>query len=300
MGEGQPLLALAFKVSLLDERRRHVFLRVYSGRVAEGDAVWNASQEKFEKVGRVLLMHAAQKERVPALGAGQIFAVAGLKDTRTGDTLTDKGHPLLLERLSSYEPVISRGHRGRLPEGPGGAPGGALPHRRRGSDLPLRRGPRHRTIAHLRHGGAASRHRGRAAPPRVPPLGADRRPPGAAPRDPHRRGHLRVHLRADPGGRSAVRTGGGAGGAPAAGRRLPVRPPSRGERPSLHARRGATDDGGRGPRGRRVRRPGGPPAPGRGGDRHLGHLAGGRLQALHLQDSPAPTPFAPPPLAPDR
>ncbi len=108
VGDGAPLLALAFKVSLLDERRRHVFLRVYSGRIAEGDAVWNASQGKFEKVGRVLLMHAAQKERVAALGAGQIFAVAGLKETRTGDTLTDKGHPLLLERLSSYEPVISQ------------------------------------------------------------------------------------------------------------------------------------------------------------------------------------------------
>jgi elongation factor G len=106
--ESAPLLALAFKVSLLDEKRRHVFLRVYSGRIAEGDAVWNASQRKFEKVGRVLLMHAAHKERVPALGAGQIFAVAGLKETRTGDTLTDKGHPLLLERLSSYEPVISQ------------------------------------------------------------------------------------------------------------------------------------------------------------------------------------------------
>jgi elongation factor G len=102
-----PLLALAFKVSLLDEKRRYVFLRVYSGRIAEGDAVWNASQRAFEKVGRVLLMHAAQKERVPSLGAGQLFAVAGLKATRTGDTLTDKAHPLLLERLSSYDPVIS-------------------------------------------------------------------------------------------------------------------------------------------------------------------------------------------------
>ncbi|MGC3999228.1 MAG: elongation factor G [Anaeromyxobacter sp.] len=108
VSESGPLLALAFKVSLLDERRRHVFLRVYSGRVAEGDAVWNASQGRFEKVGRVLLMHAAHKERVPALGAGQIFAVAGLKDTRTGDTLTDKAHPLLLERLGAYEPVLSQ------------------------------------------------------------------------------------------------------------------------------------------------------------------------------------------------
>jgi elongation factor G len=108
VGDKAPLLALAFKVSLLDERRRHVFLRVYGGRITEGDAVWNASQGKFEKIGRVLLMHAIQKERVPALGAGQIFAVAGLKETRTGDTLTDKAHPVVLERLSSYEPVISQ------------------------------------------------------------------------------------------------------------------------------------------------------------------------------------------------
>ncbi len=108
VGDSAPLLALAFKVSLLDERRRYVFVRVYAGRLGEGDAVWNASQGKFEKVTRVLLMHAVQKERVAALGAGQIFAVAGLKETRTGDTLTDKAHPLVLERLGSYEPVISQ------------------------------------------------------------------------------------------------------------------------------------------------------------------------------------------------
>jgi len=102
-----PLVALAFKVSLLDELRRFVFLRVYSGRIAEGDEVWNASQGRKERVSRLLLMHASQKRRVPALGAGQIFAVMGLKDTRTGDTLTTPGHGLTLERISAYEPVIS-------------------------------------------------------------------------------------------------------------------------------------------------------------------------------------------------
>ncbi len=102
-----PLLALAFKVSLLDEMRRFVFLRVYSGRIAEGDEVWNATLRKKERVSRVLLMHASQKKRVPALGAGQIFAVMGLKDTRTGDTLTAPGHSAVLESISGYEPVIS-------------------------------------------------------------------------------------------------------------------------------------------------------------------------------------------------
>jgi elongation factor G len=106
--EAGPLAALAFKVSLLDEKRRHVFLRVYSGRVAEGDAVWNATRRKFEKVSRVLLMHAAQKRGVPSLGAGQLFAVTGLKEARTGDTLCDPAHPIELERLGVYQPVVSQ------------------------------------------------------------------------------------------------------------------------------------------------------------------------------------------------
>jgi len=106
--EKAPLLALAFKVSLLDEQRRFVFVRVYSGRIAEGDDVWNATLGRPEKVARVLLMHAAQKKRMPSLGAGQIFAVMGLKEARTGDTITTAAHPLVLERISDYEPVISQ------------------------------------------------------------------------------------------------------------------------------------------------------------------------------------------------
>jgi len=107
VSEEAPLLALAFKVSMLDEMRRFVFVRVYAGRIAEGDEIWNATQRKKERVSRVLLMHASQKKRVPALGAGQIFAVMGLKDTRTGDTLTAPGHATVLESISGYEPVIS-------------------------------------------------------------------------------------------------------------------------------------------------------------------------------------------------
>ena len=106
--DAAPLLALAFKVSLLDERRRHVFVRVYSGRIAEGDTVWNANLGKAEKVARVLLMHAAEKKRAAALGAGQIFAVLGLKETRTGDTLSHPDHPMILAQIPSYEPVVSQ------------------------------------------------------------------------------------------------------------------------------------------------------------------------------------------------
>jgi elongation factor G len=103
-----PLVALAFKVSLLDEKRRHVFLRLYSGRIAEGDALWNAALGREEKVSRVLLMHASQKQRVPELGAGQICAVTGLKETRTGDTLSRRDRPLVLAGIPAYEPVLSQ------------------------------------------------------------------------------------------------------------------------------------------------------------------------------------------------
>ncbi len=106
--EKGPLLALAFKVSLLDEQRRFVFLRLYAGALAEGDQVWNASLGKAERVSRLLLMHAAQKTRVERAAAGQIVAVMGLKDARTGDTLSDRAHPLVLERIDGYEPVISQ------------------------------------------------------------------------------------------------------------------------------------------------------------------------------------------------
>jgi elongation factor G len=106
--EAGPLLALAFKVSLLDERRRFVFLRLYAGRLAEGDEVWNASLGRSERVARVLLMHAAQKTRVTQAAAGQIVAVMGLKETRTGDTLSDRAHPVVLERLGAYTPVVSQ------------------------------------------------------------------------------------------------------------------------------------------------------------------------------------------------
>jgi elongation factor G len=106
--EDGPLVALAFKVSLLDEGRRHVFVRVYSGRIAEGDEVWNARARRKEKVTRVLLMHAVHKQRAPALGAGQIFAVVGLKETRTGDTLSRPGRPLVLAGITGSEPVLSQ------------------------------------------------------------------------------------------------------------------------------------------------------------------------------------------------
>lgn len=103
-----PLCALAFKVSPLDEGRRFVFLRLYSGTLREGDDVWNASRNLSEKVSRLVLLHAVQKTRVASVSAGQICAVMGLKKTMTGDTLADSHQPILLEQMTGYEPVITQ------------------------------------------------------------------------------------------------------------------------------------------------------------------------------------------------
>lgn len=103
-----PLCALAFKVSALDEGRRFVFLRLYSGTLREGDDVWNPARGVSEKVARLLLLHAVQKTRVASVAAGQICAVMGLKKTMTGDTLADVHHPLVLEAMTGYEPVITQ------------------------------------------------------------------------------------------------------------------------------------------------------------------------------------------------
>lgn len=101
-----PFCALAFKV-LADEGRKLTYLRIYSGRIKAGDAVWNSSQACHEKVARLFRMHAHRRERLDEAGAGDIVAAAGLKSVLTGDTLCAFEHPLLLAGLSCPEPVVS-------------------------------------------------------------------------------------------------------------------------------------------------------------------------------------------------
>jgi elongation factor G len=101
-----PLAALAFKVAMF-EGRKTVFVRIYSGTLAVGDDVYNPRLKKVEKVARLFLVHADRRERVERMGAGQIVACMGLKDTITGDTLSTTREPILLERIDTYEPVIS-------------------------------------------------------------------------------------------------------------------------------------------------------------------------------------------------
>ena len=97
--------ALAFKI-VSDPFGKLTYFRVYSGSINKGDEVYNSIKEKRERLGRILLMHANQREDVEWAGAGDIVAGLGFKDTTTGDTLCDREHAVILERMEFPEPVI--------------------------------------------------------------------------------------------------------------------------------------------------------------------------------------------------
>ncbi|MEO6777287.1 MAG: elongation factor G [Kofleriaceae bacterium] len=103
----EPFAALAFKIAM-DDGRKVVFMRIFSGILEAGDEVLNVRTNKKEKVARLFRVHAAKRERLDKAVAGEIVAAAGLKDATTGDTLCDPKAPILLERIDTYEPVISQ------------------------------------------------------------------------------------------------------------------------------------------------------------------------------------------------
>ena len=103
--EKAPFAALAFKI-VSDPFGKLTYFRVYSGTINKGDEVYNSIKEKRERLGRILLMHANQREDVDAAMAGDIVAGLGFKDTTTGDTLCDRHDPVILERMEFPEPVI--------------------------------------------------------------------------------------------------------------------------------------------------------------------------------------------------
>jgi elongation factor G len=104
--ETEPLCSLAFKI-IMDQGRKLTYIRVYSGVMEAGKAVYNASLGKEERAARIFEMHAKQRKRIDQARAGEIVAVMGLKDTSTGNTLCDRAHPILLEPMEFYKPVIS-------------------------------------------------------------------------------------------------------------------------------------------------------------------------------------------------
>lgn len=103
----EPFSALAFKIVADPFVGRLAYMRVYAGTLAAGSYVMNSTKNQRERVGRLLRMHANKREEVSAVGAGDIVAVVGLKNTFTGDTLCDVDHQILLETIRFPEPVIS-------------------------------------------------------------------------------------------------------------------------------------------------------------------------------------------------
>jgi elongation factor G len=91
----------------MDEGRKVVFLRIFSGEIAQGESVYNVRAGTTEKVARLFKLHADRKQRLQKAGAGNIIAAAGLKLSTTGDTLCSTEKPILLEQIDTYEPVIS-------------------------------------------------------------------------------------------------------------------------------------------------------------------------------------------------
>ncbi|MDP2803749.1 MAG: elongation factor G [Phreatobacter sp.] len=103
--DSEPLSLLGFKI-MDDQYGVLTFCRIYSGKLEKGMALMNSSREKNERVGRMVLMHANNREEIAEAYAGDIVALVGLKDTRTGDTLCDPQKPVILERMEFPEPVI--------------------------------------------------------------------------------------------------------------------------------------------------------------------------------------------------
>jgi elongation factor G len=109
-----PLAALIFKI-MQDEGRKLSYLRIYSGQIKAGDDLYNVSKGRKEKASRLLRMHANKRERLDQAQAGDIIAVMGLKEGKTGDTICDENHPILLETMDFYEPVISQAIEAKTP-----------------------------------------------------------------------------------------------------------------------------------------------------------------------------------------
>jgi len=110
----EPLAALAFKI-MLDEGRKLSYLRIYSGKIHVNDEIYNSIKKKKEKIARLLRMHANKRERIDTASAGDLVAVLGLKTTTTGDTLCTEEHPIMLELIEFYEPVISQAIEAKTP-----------------------------------------------------------------------------------------------------------------------------------------------------------------------------------------
>ncbi len=102
----EPFSALAFKIATDPYVGRLCFIRAYSGKLEAGSYVYNSRSDNKERISRIFQMHANKQNQIPELGAGDIGAVVGFKDIKTGDTLCAEGHPIVLESMNFPDPVI--------------------------------------------------------------------------------------------------------------------------------------------------------------------------------------------------
>ena len=105
--DDEPFSALAFKIMADKHMGKVTYIRIYSGVLDSGANVWNSSREKKQRVGRIIRMHSNRQENIDDARAGDIVAVVGLADTRTGDTLCTRDDPIVLESIEFPAPVIS-------------------------------------------------------------------------------------------------------------------------------------------------------------------------------------------------
>ncbi len=105
--ESEPLAGLAFKIATDPFVGKLIFVRVYSGKMTAGSYVLNTTTGEKERIGRIVRMHADKREDIDFIGAGDIAAVVGLKDTFTGATLSDVAHPITLESITFPDPPVS-------------------------------------------------------------------------------------------------------------------------------------------------------------------------------------------------
>ena len=189
----EPMSLLAFKIMDDPFVGTITFCRIYSGTLSSGTGVINSTKERKERIGRMLLMHANNREDIKEAYAGDIVALAGLKDTRTGDTLCDPQHEVILEKMEFPDPVIeiaiepkSKADQEKL--------GVALaklvaedPSFRVDTDPGVR--PDH----HQGHGRAPPRHQGRHPQAHLQGRRQYRRAAGRLSREDHQEGHRRLH-----------------------------------------------------------------------------------------------------------